>query len=260
MVFVRAGAAANCPLDTFCACVMADCTFTPWATGEAVRLFASHLGEQVSIPGGVAPGFSHAGMVADDADGRRIFSGSPPPLSFRRCSILTSITLIGSQDLYLPVGRQYPLEPPKIASLTLHCPTHLWVRVEIREAIPISSLHSPSATRTRAGNDAAGSRDLQLETKFLHSKCGPRGVTDPQTGRAVMFRPRVVARLPAIMRIHITGAAFHTLQPPPPPPSSVIRFCCRVGLLITSPLASSQLPTSDVCRGNTTLDHQLRPR
>ncbi|KAJ8874634.1 hypothetical protein PR048_025500 [Dryococelus australis] len=47
-------------------------------------------------------GFSHVGIVPDNAVGRRVFSGiSPiaPTLSIRRCSIPTSITLIGSQDL-----------------------------------------------------------------------------------------------------------------------------------------------------------------
>ncbi|KAJ8888387.1 hypothetical protein PR048_007877 [Dryococelus australis] len=46
-------------------------------------------------------GFSHVGIVPDDAVGRWFSRGSPvsPSLSFRRCSILTSITLIGSQDL-----------------------------------------------------------------------------------------------------------------------------------------------------------------
>ncbi|KAJ8879809.1 hypothetical protein PR048_020417 [Dryococelus australis] len=41
------------------------------------------------------------GIVPDDAAGRRVFSGisRSPGLSFRLCSILTSVTLIGSQDL-----------------------------------------------------------------------------------------------------------------------------------------------------------------
>ncbi|KAJ8865637.1 hypothetical protein PR048_033157 [Dryococelus australis] len=53
-----------------------------------------------SIPGRVTR-FFHAGVVPDDIAGRRVFSGSPvsPVLSFRRRSILASITLIGSQDL-----------------------------------------------------------------------------------------------------------------------------------------------------------------
>ncbi|KAJ8872286.1 hypothetical protein PR048_025888, partial [Dryococelus australis] len=48
-----------------------------------VRLLTSHLDEPVSIPGGVAPEFSHVGIVPDDAAGRRVFSEiphSPRPL------------------------------------------------------------------------------------------------------------------------------------------------------------------------------------
>ncbi|KAJ8881180.1 hypothetical protein PR048_017653 [Dryococelus australis] len=43
--------------------------------GVVVRLLASHRGEPGLIPGGVAPGFSHVGIVSDDAAGRRVFSG-----------------------------------------------------------------------------------------------------------------------------------------------------------------------------------------
>ncbi|KAJ8882555.1 hypothetical protein PR048_014366 [Dryococelus australis] len=59
--------------------------------GGVVRLLTSHLGEPVSIPGGVTPGFSHVGIVPDDAAGRRVFS--------RISRSHTHITLIGSQDL-----------------------------------------------------------------------------------------------------------------------------------------------------------------
>ncbi|KAJ8880897.1 hypothetical protein PR048_017370 [Dryococelus australis] len=53
-----------------------------------------------SIVGGVAPGFSHLGIVSDDATGQRVSSGSPtfPALAFPCCSI-PHFTLIGSQDL-----------------------------------------------------------------------------------------------------------------------------------------------------------------
>ncbi|KAJ8889048.1 hypothetical protein PR048_008542 [Dryococelus australis] len=46
-------------------------------------------------------GFSHVGIVPDDAVGQRVFSEIArfPALSFLCCSILTSMTLIGSQDL-----------------------------------------------------------------------------------------------------------------------------------------------------------------
>ncbi|KAJ8868913.1 hypothetical protein PR048_030454 [Dryococelus australis] len=69
--------------------------------GLVVSLLASHVGEPGSIPDGVTPGFSPVGIVPGDATGRRVFSGTSrfPALSFRCCSILTSITLIGSQDL-----------------------------------------------------------------------------------------------------------------------------------------------------------------
>ncbi|KAJ8865858.1 hypothetical protein PR048_033381 [Dryococelus australis] len=56
---------------------------------------------RVSIPGWVTE-FSQVGIVPEDAVGRRVFSGIsrlPPPPSFRRHSIFTSITLIISQDL-----------------------------------------------------------------------------------------------------------------------------------------------------------------
>ncbi|KAJ8882815.1 hypothetical protein PR048_014629 [Dryococelus australis] len=43
--------------------------------GVVVRLLASHLG---SISGGVAPGFSHEGIVPDDAADRRSLSKEPP--------------------------------------------------------------------------------------------------------------------------------------------------------------------------------------
>ncbi|KAJ8882625.1 hypothetical protein PR048_014437 [Dryococelus australis] len=45
-----------------------------WAP-VVVRLLASHLREPGSIPGGLGPGFSHVGIVPDDAAGRRAFSG-----------------------------------------------------------------------------------------------------------------------------------------------------------------------------------------
>ncbi|KAJ8866563.1 hypothetical protein PR048_032422 [Dryococelus australis] len=43
--------------------------------GEVVGLLASDLGEPVSIPGGIAPGFSQVGILPDNAAGGQIFSG-----------------------------------------------------------------------------------------------------------------------------------------------------------------------------------------
>ncbi|KAJ8867726.1 hypothetical protein PR048_031529 [Dryococelus australis] len=61
---------------------------------RAVSPLASHQGEPGSIPGRVKR-FSQVGIVPNDAVGRRVFSGTPVSLaiSFRRCSILTSIIL-----------------------------------------------------------------------------------------------------------------------------------------------------------------------
>ncbi|KAJ8872728.1 hypothetical protein PR048_026342 [Dryococelus australis] len=51
----------------------------PWSVrgrGDVmVRILASHLGESNSIPGRVATGFFHVGIVLDNAAGRRVFSG-----------------------------------------------------------------------------------------------------------------------------------------------------------------------------------------
>ncbi|KAJ8873353.1 hypothetical protein PR048_026987 [Dryococelus australis] len=54
-------------------------------------------------------GFSHVGIVPYEAIGRRVFSGISrfPTISFPRCSILASVTLIGSQN------------PAQISSITL---------------------------------------------------------------------------------------------------------------------------------------------
>ncbi|KAJ8868938.1 hypothetical protein PR048_030479 [Dryococelus australis] len=52
----------------------AGARFTWACGGVVVRLLASHLGESGSSPGGVVPGFSHVGIVPDDAAGGRAFS------------------------------------------------------------------------------------------------------------------------------------------------------------------------------------------
>ncbi|KAJ8888952.1 hypothetical protein PR048_008446 [Dryococelus australis] len=58
-------------------------------SGVVVRLHPSCIGEPGSIPGGVAHGCTHVGIMSNDATGRRVFSGifCLPTLSFRHCSI-----------------------------------------------------------------------------------------------------------------------------------------------------------------------------
>ncbi|KAJ8896132.1 hypothetical protein PR048_001475 [Dryococelus australis] len=63
------------------------------------RISTQNIWVTASRPG--RSGLSHVRIVPDDTVGRRVFSGVSwfPALSFRHCSILTSIILIGSQDL-----------------------------------------------------------------------------------------------------------------------------------------------------------------
>ncbi|KAJ8869915.1 hypothetical protein PR048_028924 [Dryococelus australis] len=77
---------------------------SPTASFRRCSVFTSlHPPYTVSSFPGRVTGFSQVGIVADDAAGRRVFSGfsrSPPPhVSFRRRSIFTCTTLIGSQDV-----------------------------------------------------------------------------------------------------------------------------------------------------------------
>ncbi|KAJ8894225.1 hypothetical protein PR048_006837 [Dryococelus australis] len=69
----------------------------------AERLACSPLtkANRAQSPAGSLPDFWHVGIVSDDAVFRRGFRDLPfsAALSFRHCSILTSITLIGSQGL-----------------------------------------------------------------------------------------------------------------------------------------------------------------
>ncbi|KAJ8873937.1 hypothetical protein PR048_024775, partial [Dryococelus australis] len=81
----------------------AKCHYSYHVGATVVRLLASHQGEPGSIPGGVAPGFSHVGIVPDDAAGRRVFSDIslqfPPPLHSDAAPYSPRFALIGSQDL-----------------------------------------------------------------------------------------------------------------------------------------------------------------
>ncbi|KAJ8890409.1 hypothetical protein PR048_009917 [Dryococelus australis] len=92
------------------ACMLCHCPPRPFCpltlslrgrSGVVVRLLTSNLRVPGSIPGGVAPGFSHVEFVSVDAAGRRVFSGiSCFPRSFIPALLHSPLfTLIGSQDL-----------------------------------------------------------------------------------------------------------------------------------------------------------------
>ncbi|KAJ8888927.1 hypothetical protein PR048_008421 [Dryococelus australis] len=75
-------------------------------------LLASKLSESGSIPG-----FSHVGIVPDDATGRRVFSGISPPPTFHSSTASYSphFALIGSQNL--DVKNRLNLSTPRTLSL-----------------------------------------------------------------------------------------------------------------------------------------------
>ncbi|KAJ8886266.1 hypothetical protein PR048_012475 [Dryococelus australis] len=95
-------------------------------SGIRCRLFASHEGEQGSIPGGVALRSSHVGIVLDDAAGRRVFSGIsrfPPPLYSYVAPYSPRFTLIGSQDLAVKSHLNLPTPiTPRFVSLESRIP------------------------------------------------------------------------------------------------------------------------------------------
>ncbi|KAJ8893682.1 hypothetical protein PR048_006282 [Dryococelus australis] len=69
--------------------------------GVVVRLLASHHGEPCSILGGVAPVFSHVGIVSNDAAGSAGFLGDlpyPTPLHSGAAPYSPHLTPIGSQE------------------------------------------------------------------------------------------------------------------------------------------------------------------
>ncbi|KAJ8888382.1 hypothetical protein PR048_007872 [Dryococelus australis] len=85
LVYGEAHTAAEALCQLRCQSVLRDiCTDTSKSSlpavrsvghgGLVVRLLAPHLGEPGSIHGGPAPGFSHVGIMPDDAAGRRVFS------------------------------------------------------------------------------------------------------------------------------------------------------------------------------------------
>ncbi|KAJ8878544.1 hypothetical protein PR048_019122 [Dryococelus australis] len=131
-------------------------------TQTPVSLLASHPGEPGSTPGRVTtPGFSHVGIVPDDAAGRLAgFSqGSPvsPVISFRRCSILTSITLIDSEDLapismytgmatFRIISLEYEIRHGVVVPLMRVCPLSDWLCTKLRATVLVSDWLPPAAS------------------------------------------------------------------------------------------------------------------
>ncbi|KAJ8885413.1 hypothetical protein PR048_011610 [Dryococelus australis] len=82
--------------------LVADAPVVAGLSGVVVELLASYQGEPGSIPGGVTPGLSHAGIVQDDARQLAGFLGDlpfPQLLHSGAAPYSHHFTLIGSQDL-----------------------------------------------------------------------------------------------------------------------------------------------------------------
>ncbi|KAJ8868576.1 hypothetical protein PR048_030114 [Dryococelus australis] len=113
----------------------------------AVRARVSHLGEPCSVPGGVAPVFTHVGNALDDAARPAGFLGDlpfTPTLAFWRCSILT---LLHPHRLSIPLRST----PPRIP----------YCRRSLHEASSRRPLHPPLSTLTYPQATASNKQDSQ---------------------------------------------------------------------------------------------------
>ncbi|KAJ8891608.1 hypothetical protein PR048_004136 [Dryococelus australis] len=102
--------------------------------GVVVRLLASHQGEPDSIPGGVAPGFPHIGIVPDDAVGRWVFSGIS---RFPRPCIPV---LLYSSPRFTLIGSQY-LDVKSCPNISTH--SHLYTTLKTAAGVHGGSAVSP---------------------------------------------------------------------------------------------------------------------
>ncbi|KAJ8870045.1 hypothetical protein PR048_029056 [Dryococelus australis] len=109
-----------------------------------IRLLASHPGKPGPIPDGIAPGFSHVGMVPHDAAGRLVFSGVSRFLHPCIPALLRSprFTLIGSQDPR-PLYSFTPFGQTTIATKPNHSFKRL-LRLFLRRESCLGSLTIPS--------------------------------------------------------------------------------------------------------------------
>ncbi|KAJ8879843.1 hypothetical protein PR048_020460 [Dryococelus australis] len=94
-----------------------------WGCGSlVVRLLASHQGESCWIPDGVIPGFSHVGIVVDDAAGRLVFSGiSRFPRHFIPALLRTHLTSPSSVMKTSIPNLFLPHSPPVALNVTGAC-------------------------------------------------------------------------------------------------------------------------------------------
>ncbi|KAJ8893610.1 hypothetical protein PR048_006210 [Dryococelus australis] len=117
-----------------------------------VSLLTSHLGEPVSIPGRVTPGFSNVGIVLDDAAGRRVSSGIyrfPLPSIPALKTLILRVAQISSLHLLLSIDSE-------ILYVTRSCPTFASLRIARLSALgSVPETVSPSGAELKAGGEGA---------------------------------------------------------------------------------------------------------
>ncbi|KAJ8869008.1 hypothetical protein PR048_030554, partial [Dryococelus australis] len=239
--------------------------FVPHSVGAAVArvasLLASHRGEPGSIPGRATSGFSHVRIVPDDAAGRRVFSGISHffALSFRRCSIHTSITLIGYCDLAVKRAAQ------NLFTHILHIPAKREINISMGQITLAKLREDGAAPECKDWRETGDPRENPSTSGIvLHDPLALTIREQPLlevnlvrlVGRVIMEnQPLDIAtqnvRAPLAYEIYTTyplqstehrNAGLHELRvSSPPPPSSRMRYSSRIVHRVNRP----KLPRTD---------------
>ncbi|KAJ8865639.1 hypothetical protein PR048_033159 [Dryococelus australis] len=175
------------------------------------RPTSAFRGEPGSIPGGVAPRYSNAGIVPD---------------SFRRCSILASITLIDSQDLAASHGSATPLQVVRDIAVAGRCDVAIlpylaqllkrkqtteayhnfrYTGCSVYETLRIKGLKGACLNNCRPIR-TVGEKNECLESSSAPSFGVRRAAGDEKRWRSCDFRCGGVGR-----------SGYHVPVPPPPP-------------------------------------------
>ncbi|KAJ8866856.1 hypothetical protein PR048_032717 [Dryococelus australis] len=147
------------------------------AVAERLASSPPTMANRVQSQGRIAPGFSHVGIVPDDATGRRCFLGDlpfPHALSFRCCSILTSMTLIGSQGAKLLTG-------PRHRTLLLTQDTQPVQSIALRGDVALDPRNSLTLNLSRAFRPRTRKIALLQSTEHCLVHCLSLAAANPHT-------------------------------------------------------------------------------
>ncbi|KAJ8869900.1 hypothetical protein PR048_028909 [Dryococelus australis] len=177
--------------------------------GVAIRLLASDLDEPDIIPDGVAPGFSHVGILPYEAADRWVFSGisrSPSPLHSGAAPYLARFILIGSQDLNVESHPNHSTLPAKTQELP---------KITVR----FTYLNSNSANTPESRGILGTSKNFRPRTK-LPPVATARKRVEPTQGHAhiVVVYPleRDHFHLNCVVRHEDVASLIELLRPPAP--------------------------------------------